>query len=59
MVLRKAFVLEPIGMKAPTFSTDSKLAWYVKDVMQSFALLCPAQGYPAPQIRYYNVYFDF
>ncbi|KAI8422223.1 hypothetical protein MSG28_006118 [Choristoneura fumiferana] len=42
---------EPVGLKAPTFSMDFKMAWYVKDVEQGFALLCPAQGYPAPLFR--------
>lgn len=32
------------------------MAWYVKYVDQGFALLCPAQGYPAPVFRYYNCY---
>ncbi|XP_059046534.1 cell adhesion molecule Dscam2 isoform X50 [Achroia grisella] len=47
-------ITEPVGFKTPTFSMDYKMAWYVKDVMQGFALLCPAQGYPAPKFRWYK-----
>ncbi|XP_053612846.1 cell adhesion molecule Dscam1 isoform X32 [Plodia interpunctella] len=47
-------ITEPVGLKAPTFSTDFKMAWYVKDVEQGFALLCPAQAYPAPIFRWYK-----
>lgn len=51
------FFVEPVGLKAPTFSTDFKMAWYVKDESQGFALLCPAQAYPAPLFRYFHFYF--
>ncbi|XP_022815134.1 Down syndrome cell adhesion molecule-like protein Dscam2 isoform X50 [Spodoptera litura] len=47
-------ITEPVGLKAPTFSTDFKMAWYVKNVEQGFALLCPAQGFPAPLFRWYK-----
>ncbi|XP_062527477.1 cell adhesion molecule Dscam2 isoform X50 [Bombyx mori] len=47
-------ITEPVGLKAPTFSTDFKLAWYEKHVKQGFALLCPSQGFPAPIFRWYK-----
>lgn len=42
---------EPIGSKSPTFSTDDKLAWFVRPVDHSIALICPAQAYPIPIFR--------
>ena len=44
-------ILEPIGSKSPTFSTDDKLSWYVRTVRQSLNLLCPAQAFPVPVFR--------
>lgn len=44
-------ILEPIGSKSPTFSTDDKLSWYVRTVGQSLNLLCPAQAFPVPVFR--------
>ncbi|GJQ87298.1 hypothetical protein Trydic_g17348 [Trypoxylus dichotomus] len=35
---------EPIGSRAPTFSSDSKTFSYDRKLNSSFALLCPAQG---------------
>ncbi|XP_046664865.1 Down syndrome cell adhesion molecule-like protein Dscam2 isoform X42 [Homalodisca vitripennis] len=46
--------LEPVGVKAPTFSTDTKITSYVRSSGQSFALLCQAQGFPVPMIRWYK-----
>lgn len=43
--------LEPIGFKAPTFSSETKLSWFVKKASQNFALLCPAQAYPIPSFK--------
>lgn len=42
---------EPIGFKAPTFSSETKLSWFVKKASQNFALLCPAQAYPIPSFK--------
>lgn len=42
---------EPIGARAPTFSTDSNSFSYIRSVGQGFALLCQAQAYPVPLIR--------
>lgn len=44
-------ILEPIGTKSPTFSTDDKLSWYVRNVGQNLSILCPAQGFPVPVFR--------
>lgn len=43
---------EPVGHKAPTFSTDAKSITYDRHASTSFALLCPAQAYPQPLFRY-------
>ena len=42
---------EPVGFKAPTFSTESKSFTFEKHVGHSFGLLCQAQAYPVPLIR--------
>ncbi|KAF4517353.1 hypothetical protein B566_EDAN011740 [Ephemera danica] len=43
---------EPVGSKAPAFSTDSKGSIFVRSQGQGFSLLCPAQGFPVPAFRY-------
>nr|NP_001036480.1 down syndrome cell adhesion molecule 1, isoform AX [Drosophila melanogaster]ABI31031.1 down syndrome cell adhesion molecule 1, isoform AX [Drosophila melanogaster] len=47
-------ITEPIGARAPTFSTDSNSFSYTRSVGQSFALLCQAQAYPVPIMRWYK-----
>nr|XP_016940708.2 Down syndrome cell adhesion molecule-like protein Dscam2 isoform X23 [Drosophila suzukii] len=47
-------ITEPIGARAPTFSTDSNVFSYIRPVGQSFALLCQAQAYPVPAMRWYK-----
>uniref|UniRef100_B4MR79 GK22019 n=1 Tax=Drosophila willistoni TaxID=7260 RepID=B4MR79_DROWI len=47
-------VLEPVGAKAPTFSGESKSFTFVKEISSSFALLCQAQAYPVPILRWYK-----
>nr|NP_001036523.1 down syndrome cell adhesion molecule 1, isoform J [Drosophila melanogaster]ABI31074.1 down syndrome cell adhesion molecule 1, isoform J [Drosophila melanogaster] len=47
-------ITEPIGARAPTFSTDSIVFSYIRPVGQSFALLCQAQAYPVPAMRWYK-----
>lgn len=44
-------LLEPVGAKAPSFSTDSKGSIFVREIGQSFALLCQAQASPIPVFR--------
>lgn len=46
------FCIEPVGAKAPTFSTTSKSFTFVELAGNSFALLCQAQAFPVPLIRY-------
>lgn len=43
--------IEPVGSKAPTFSTELKSISIEKHFGQSFALLSNAQGFPVPLIR--------
>lgn len=44
-------IAEPVGSKAPTFSTDANSISFTRNVGQSFGLLCQAQAYPAPLFR--------
>lgn len=43
---------EPVGSKSPTFSSDSKGSIFVRHEHSSFAMLCKAQAFPVPLIRY-------
>lgn len=43
---------EPVGSKAPTFSTASKISMFVQKSGDNLALLCQAQAFPVPLIRY-------
>lgn len=43
---------EPVGAKPPTFSNDFYSFSYIRSAGQSFALLCQAQAFPVPIIRY-------
>lgn len=45
-------ILEPIGFKAPAFSTDMKSITISREVSQPFELSCRAQAYPSPSFRY-------
>lgn len=45
------WLAEPVGAKAPTFSSESKGSIFVRPVASSFALLCQAQAFPVPLIR--------
>ncbi|XP_047530774.1 Down syndrome cell adhesion molecule-like protein Dscam2 isoform X43 [Vanessa atalanta] len=47
-------ITEPIGSKSPTFSTDTKMSWYVRTIDQSLNLLCLAQAFPVPVFRWYK-----
>lgn len=40
-----------MGVKSPTFSTESMGSVFRKRSGQSFSLLCQAQGYPSPIFR--------
>lgn len=42
---------EPVGFKAPVFSSESKISQFEKPMNTNVALLCQAQAYPVPMIR--------
>lgn len=44
--------LEPVASKKPTFSTELKSGTFEKHVGTDFALLCLAQSWPVPLIRW-------
>ncbi|XP_076629350.1 cell adhesion molecule Dscam1-like isoform X26 [Colletes latitarsis] len=45
---------EPIGTKAPAFTSELKGGWLKKRAKSSYALSCPAQGHPVPAFRWYK-----
>ncbi|XP_039751106.1 Down syndrome cell adhesion molecule-like protein Dscam2 isoform X5 [Pararge aegeria] len=47
-------ITEPIGAKAPSFSTDSKGSIFIRETGYSLALLCQAQASPIPIFRWYK-----
>ncbi|XP_064072170.1 cell adhesion molecule Dscam1 isoform X16 [Vanessa tameamea] len=47
-------ITEPVGSKAPTFSTDARSSTFIRTVNQSFGLLCQAQAFPVPLFRWYK-----
>nr|NP_001246177.1 down syndrome cell adhesion molecule 1, isoform BR [Drosophila melanogaster]AFH07932.1 down syndrome cell adhesion molecule 1, isoform BR [Drosophila melanogaster] len=47
-------ITEPVSAKGPTFASDMKSYTFVRHFGQSFALLCQAQAYPVPLIRWYK-----
>lgn len=42
---------EPVGAKAPTFASDTKVLSFVRHSGLGFGLLCQAQGLPVPAFR--------
>lgn len=44
--------IEPVGSKAPTFSTASKSSTFIQNSGVDLALLCQVQAFPVPLIRY-------
>lgn len=54
----KNIYAEPVGSKAPTFSTDSKISMFVRKTGEDFALLCQAQAFPVPLIRYDSLNYN-
>lgn len=50
-IIHRHTILEPIGAKAPSFSTDSKGSIFFREIGQNFALLCQAQASPIPIYR--------
>ncbi|XP_052873092.1 cell adhesion molecule Dscam2 [Anopheles cruzii] len=47
-------ITEPVGSKPPTFSSESKGSIFEKPANSSFALLCQAQAFPVPIMRWYK-----
>ncbi|XP_049823713.1 Down syndrome cell adhesion molecule-like protein Dscam2 isoform X9 [Aethina tumida] len=50
----KLVVTEPVGYKAPTFSSASKIFSFDVPLDEGFSLLCPAQALPVPMFRWYK-----
>lgn len=42
---------EPVGSKAPTFSSEYKSFTVVRHLADDMALLCQAQAFPVPRFR--------
>lgn len=51
------FYAEPVGSKAPTFSTDARSSTFIRTIGHSFGLLCQAQAFPIPITRQVSLYF--
>lgn len=47
--------LEPVGAKAPTFSSASTSFTFKHRIGDNFGLLCQAQAFPVPLIRYFSL----
>ncbi|XP_065340864.1 cell adhesion molecule Dscam1 isoform X20 [Cloeon dipterum] len=47
-------ITEPVGAKAPSFSTDLKSSSFTRSQGSGFGLLCLAQGHPRPTFRWYK-----
>uniref|UniRef100_A0AAR5PN00 Down syndrome cell adhesion molecule-like protein Dscam2 n=1 Tax=Dendroctonus ponderosae TaxID=77166 RepID=A0AAR5PN00_DENPD len=47
-------ITEPVGSRAPSFSTESKIFTMDRPLAVNFALLCPAQGFPRPHFKWYK-----
>lgn len=47
-------IIEPVGSKAPSFTTKMTITGYEMRGGTNFALLCPAQALPVPSFRYYH-----
>lgn len=49
-------IAEPVGSKAPTFSTDANSISFTRVIGQSFGLLCQAQAFPTPTFRQVDIF---
>ncbi|XP_068973080.1 cell adhesion molecule Dscam1 isoform X8 [Bombus flavifrons] len=47
-------ITEPIGTKAPAFTSELRGGWLKKRAKSSAVLSCPAQGHPVPSFRWYK-----
>ncbi|XP_047472750.1 Down syndrome cell adhesion molecule-like protein Dscam2 isoform X33 [Penaeus chinensis] len=48
-------ISEPVSSEAPKVSEYAKSPTFLRESGSSFALLCPAQGFPVPQFRWFKV----
>lgn len=48
--------LDPVGIKSPAFSSDSKGAIFNRRAKSDIVLMCQSQGYPVPDHRWDNLY---
>lgn len=44
--------VEPVGLKPPTFSSDSEISRFKKKFGYTLALLCQAQAFPVPSFKW-------
>ncbi|XP_065340865.1 cell adhesion molecule Dscam1 isoform X21 [Cloeon dipterum] len=47
-------ITDPVGSKAPAFSTTSHSISFKMRLGDGFSLLCPAQGFPVPSFKWYK-----
>ncbi|XP_066145686.1 cell adhesion molecule Dscam1 isoform X32 [Euwallacea fornicatus] len=47
-------ITEPVGSRAPSFSTESEVFTMRRPLGTNLALLCPAQGFPSPVFKWYK-----
>jgi len=51
IVLTIQLFLDPVGIKSPAFSSDSKGTIFNRRSKSDIVLLCESQGYPVPDHR--------
>lgn len=51
MLFYRIIILEPVGLKSPTFSAKSETYKFKMKSLADLDLLCDAQGYPIPAFR--------
>ncbi|XP_015172319.1 PREDICTED: Down syndrome cell adhesion molecule-like protein Dscam2 isoform X38 [Polistes dominula] len=47
-------ITEPVGAKAPKFSSDDRVNSFIRAKGSTSTLFCPAQGFPVPSFRWYK-----
>nr|XP_050870148.1 cell adhesion molecule Dscam2-like isoform X44 [Vespula vulgaris] len=47
-------ITEPVGAKAPKFSSDDRVHSFIRAKGSTSTLFCPAQGFPVPSFRWYK-----
>ncbi|XP_046813680.1 Down syndrome cell adhesion molecule-like protein Dscam2 isoform X26 [Vespa crabro] len=47
-------ITEPVGAKAPKFSSDDRVHSFIRAKGSTSNLFCPAQGFPVPSFRWYK-----